>query len=577
MINNKNKTLKRKRKQLIPTIIWDILVNKNIKIVFGVPSSSMDLILNYIPKQIQWINVGIELQNGFISQVYGSLTDNVGILFVGTGPGIATAFSAIKNAESENKPMLIITSYIKKNENNLQYWDIEKVSKTIVNHVFVVKKSSQLKEMLLLAYETAKINSTGVIFIIDEDVLSENKETLTILNKNVVNQHEPSEYFLNKTIKDLSKLNNTKLLVVIGTTNFKSDYTYIYDFIKKNNVPYVTTWKARTIYNSGLYCGRVGSLGNHSANYALYKCDNILIIGTMVENLRYNDKEFHYDLFSIPLITKNKSIYIINYKNNSILSNTKLYIYKNLKYILNKINIQVNNDWLTQLNKSTSVLLFDLPKISLLEKYAFIASNIYNLHKLDIPVTTGVGNHWYAIGKYMKINNPYSWESDCNWVSIGVGIAHGIGMYYATKKPVWVFEGDGGIIFSANNLIYLLNHMDLPITVTIFINHIYGAIVSSYIIKGLDPKNVTNNVENNFFLSMLPNSYIFEDLEKYYDFLNKNPISHKLRFIIINLGKKPESSNVYEINLNEKYQHYLKNDMFNEIINSKLVLFENKN
>jgi len=76
---------------------------------------------------------------------------------------------------------------------------------------------------------------------------------------------------------------------------------------------------------------------------------------------------------------------------------------------------------------------------------------------------------------------------------------------------------------------------------------------------------------------MLPNSYIFEDLEKYYDFLNKNPISHKLRFIIINLGKKPESSNVYEINLNEKYQHYLKNDMFNEIINSKLVLFENKN
>jgi acetolactate synthase-1/2/3 large subunit len=95
-------------------LISKLLLSKNIKIVFGVPSSSIDGILNYIPSQIKWVNTGLELQNGFISQVYGSYTNNVGILFTGTGPSIATAISSIKNAECENKPLLVITTFEKR-------------------------------------------------------------------------------------------------------------------------------------------------------------------------------------------------------------------------------------------------------------------------------------------------------------------------------------------------------------------------------------------------------------------------------------------------------------------------------
>ena len=38
---------------------------------------------------------------------------------------------------------------------------------------------------------------------------------------------------------------------------------------------------------------------------------------------------------------------------------------------------------------------------SFLTQGAIILSNEKN--NLDIPVTTGVGNHWYAIGKYMNL------------------------------------------------------------------------------------------------------------------------------------------------------------------------------
>lgn len=570
----KTKTLKKRTIYINSKLLWDILLSKSIKFVFGLPSSSIDGILNYIPKQIQWINVGIELQNGFIAQVYGSYNNNVGILIVGTGPGIATAISSIKNAEFENKPLLVITTYDKKLV-DFQYWNITNISKTMIKYVFHVKKSSEMKETMLLAYEIAKINNTCVLLIINIDILSEKTESLGLSIPKINYIKEQSESYISKTKVDLAKINNTKLLVIIGKTNNRADHDTIHNFIKHNNLPYVNTWKARTIYNTGLYCGRIGSLGNHSANYALCNCDTILLIG-MVDEIQYNYTEYHYDIFSIPFINKNKRIYIINYKNINIPKNIQLYVYPYLNTILDVLSIQTNHEWLINLHKTTKILLFDLPRISLLEKYAYIASQVHRNNKLDIPVTTGVGNHWYSMGKYMNMITPNCWESDCIWASIGTGIANGLGIYYATKKPVWVFEGDGGLLFSANNLFYLLNNIHIPLTITIFVNHLYGAIYSSYIIKGYTT-NQTNNVDSIPYINLLPNCHIFEDLSKYFEYLNRNPVSNTLRFIIINLGKNNENSNVYEINMNSNYERYLKNNMYKEIIESKLVLSENSN
>jgi thiamine pyrophosphate-dependent acetolactate synthase large subunit-like protein len=445
---------------------------------------------------------------------------------------------------------------------------------------FHIKNSEDLKEKFLLAYETCRLNCTAVILTVDVDFLLSDCKKMEIPKKLIYKNNEINEK-LEKSIKkytsELSKLNNTKLLVILSKTNDSMDYKVINDFIKRNKLPYVTTWKFRVeLDNAGLYCGRIGSMGNHSANYALYNCENILLIGNMIEDLHFNRIEYHYDIFSIPFLNKSKNIFLLNYKegNNNFKGIKMSFIHPNLGLILNKISIQVNNDWLGILQKSNSYLLNHLPYISLLEQYAFLASKIHSNHKLDVPVTTGVGNHWYAIGKYMNFTIPNCWESDTNWASIGIGIANGLGIYYATKKPVWVFEGDGGLLFSANNLFYLLNNLDIPMTVTIFINHIYGAVYSSFIVKGFNPINGSNMVENISFINFLPNCHFFEDIQKYYSYLNKYPISNTLRFIVINLGKKFEESLIYQINFNKKYENYLKNSMFKEILESKMTLVE---
>ena len=175
---------------------------------------------------------------------------------------------------------------------------------------------------------------------------------------------------------------------------------------------------------------------------------------------------------------------------------------------------------------------------------------------MKIPVVTGVGNHWYAIGKYFNSTSLHCWSSSTLWASIGCGYCYGLGAYLATKKPIWIFEGDGGTLFSGNLLLYLINNTDLPITVTIFNNNEYGSVVEAF--HMLHYKNTLNSISrvNKIDYSILPNCHYFNDFKEYYTYLNKYPISNKLRFIILNIKQKIPDNNsfIYEIDItNNKY------------------------
>jgi hypothetical protein len=52
---------------------------------------------------------------------------------------------------------------------------------------------------------------------------------------------------------------------------------------------------------------------------------------------------------------------------------------------------------------------------------------------------------------------------------------------------------------------------------------------------------------------------IFNNLIEYQKYLNKNPTSNKLRFIIIIMSDKISDSHIYEIDVNKEYKTKLKN------------------
>jgi acetolactate synthase-1/2/3 large subunit len=543
-------------------ILWNCLQKNNITKIFGLPGGAITPLLSYLPNEIEWINLGNELQNGFVAQVYGKFSNNVGIVFYTTGPGIATAISSIKNAEIECKPLIVI-SYSTDSKEDFQAWDIKKIGKTIVKNIITVENISELEIKFQKAYDIAYNQKTVVIFLLNSDIQFNKKikfkNTLKITN---------SKTFSKDTIDKLKLLNNKKLLVVLEEYYHSENEDILFSFLKKNNIPYITTWNYRYHTPNTFYCGRSGSLGNHSANYATYHATHLLLIGTSLENIK---DVFFKNKFNLLFNLENKNITVLTYKTPKILLDNETVLIMKDFHVLKDLEIKPNKKWLQTLKKSNDILLTQLPVISLLEKYSSISSEIYKNQNLDINVTTGVGNHWYAIGKYMDINNVYSWESATMWASIGVGMTNGIGMYNANQKPVWIFEGDGGFIFSASCFLYLLANKHLPITVFLFVNNLYGAVSTHSIIDNLSPSK-TNNVFIINLIKSFENTKVFNNEKDFKSFLTKNPVSKSLRFIIINLGNHPIDSNVYEIDINSIYKKVLKNSLFNEILNTKQVL-----
>lgn len=280
-----------------------------------------------------------------------------------------------------------------------------------------------------------------------------------------------------------------------------------------------------------------------SADYALRHATHLLLAGNISSELQTPTKE----KFSLMYTEHAKRIH-----------------YQEVE------SVTPNPTWLAKLQQSIHHLQGDLPRLSLLERYAYIASSIYKQQKLTIPVCTDVGNHWYAIGKYMEMEEPL-FESTTTWASIGTGMASSIGMYYAMKCPIWCFMGDGGTLFGSSDLLYLLNHPHLPITVTLYINHIYGSIFEDVQVKQ-DAVNEIVSVPTISILKQLPNCHFFKKEEAYASYLSAHPSSDKLRFIVISLPK-PDDSNVYQIQADAAYEQHILHDRFQEMVQTPLILY----
>ena len=417
-------------------LLWQILKNNNITMVYGLPGGGITNILNYLPSDIKWINVGHELQNGFLASVYGYYTNNVGVLFTTYGPGIATALSAFKNAEDENLPLLLISTIIPNSSpDDFQYWDIINIGNKI-GKTYYIENVYEMEQKFMEAYNTAKHSSIGVMIIINYHILLQpaysNKYSVNTNSINANNYIINIKRYYDNIITDITRtMSQTKILIILGKGKF-INYTTLINFIQKNNLPYVTVWKQRLEIPNTCYCGRLGTLGHHSANYAAYNATHILIIGDLSGSLR---SSFYSGKFTAVLFNKNANIYtLVNRKIDTSFYSKQTYIVNSFEYILQNLNFTANSNWIRFLNTSNSKLLIDLPAISQLEKYCYAASNVYKKNNLNIPVTTGVGNHWYAIGKYMNIPCENSFESSTNWASIGIGIVNGIGLYHALKK-----------------------------------------------------------------------------------------------------------------------------------------------
>ena len=115
----------------------------------------------------------------------------------------------------------------------------------------------------------------------------------------------------------------------------------------------------------------------------------------------------------------------------------------------------------------------------------------------------------------------------------------------------------------------------MPITVTIFVDDKYAAVIAGYEMVDYDKNNVSNIVPYINWSDILPKdrTFIFDDEQTYETYLTENSTFDSVRFILLKINSKEENnSDIYEINFSETYLNNCASSNFDKIIDSEMVL-----
>ena len=198
--------------------------------------------------------------------------------------------------------------------------------------------------------------------------------------------------------------------------------------------------------------------------------------------------------------------------------------------------------------------------------------------------------------KYFYPSTHNKFEISIRWGHIGCSLPIAYGKYLSNREPSWVIAGDGGTLDGLGMLSFCINQqengIDIPITMFIFVDGYYSAVVA-----GLEKLNLINdeNVDN---LTLEKDPYISSvkvpninwekmvpsDMLKIINnpselnyFIKNTEISKKFQVILLKINKNEKlknimNSSIKEINFSKEMENALKNNQFDKVKKIPLVL-----
>src|SRR5688500_14007942 len=99
------------------------LESEGVEYIFGLPGEeNNDLMFSLLNSKIKFILVRHEQGAAFMADVYGRLTQNVGVCLSTLGPGATNLITGVANANMDRSPILAITGHNNSNLHHINYY-----------------------------------------------------------------------------------------------------------------------------------------------------------------------------------------------------------------------------------------------------------------------------------------------------------------------------------------------------------------------------------------------------------------------------------------------------------------------
>lgn len=497
--------------------IIEFLLANGIDTIFTLSGGFIGPILNSISLyKINYYCLCTEQACAMAADAYYRISGKPSCLLITNGPGASNTFTGVIGAFQDSIPIFVISGNVPLNQSvgsqklplrqlGVQELNIMPIIETFTNYCVTVNKKEDVVELLNEALNKCIFKRGGPVWVelpLDiQNASIENTNIPIVVKASIMPRPNIDFAYL------ISKIKQSKRpLILIGNGIGLSKTEDVFNkILEKIRLPVVSSWLGKDIIinNNPLFYGNIGILGQRFSNFAVQKCDLLIILGCRlnITHIGYDVSGFSKDSYKIMVDIDsselNKNTISIDYKIND-----------NLHGFLNEFNNYVDENQINELpeyNTWKQKLYYWKNKypnydteIDLegdVNSYYF-SKNLSLKLKPNTTVITDTGSSSFSIFQSLQINEKnIRLFSSCGQCSMGFGLPGSIGAYIADqKKETIVIAGDGGFQMNIQELQTLI-HYNIPVKIFILNNNGYLAI--KLMQQNLFNKNyVASNIES---------------------------------------------------------------------------------
>jgi len=280
-------------------LIVKCLETEGVEYIFGIPGEETnDLMISLLDSKINFVLVRHEQAAAFMADMYGRLTQKVGVCVATLGPGATNLTTGVANANMDRSPLVAITGqtdtdYLHKEAH--QNMDAVTMFKPITKWRWSVRNADSIPEIIRRAFKIALEEKAGSVHLeIPQDIAKMVSE-IGPINFQQVLRSRPNIELIRKAAKLILKARLPIVLVGNGCIRGRASSS-IRKFVETTGICSMNTFMAKGVISdkSQRHLHTIGIREADHALIAMKEADLVIAIG--YDLVEYSPKNWNRDL-----------------------------------------------------------------------------------------------------------------------------------------------------------------------------------------------------------------------------------------------------------------------------------------
>jgi acetolactate synthase I/II/III large subunit len=272
---------------------------EGVEYIFGIPGEeTSDLIMSLLDSKIKFILVRHEQAAAFMADMYGRLTQKVGVCLSTLGPGATNLTRGVANANMDRSPILVITGQTDTDflhKESHQNMDAVAMFKPITKWRWSIRNADSIPEIVRRAFKIALEEKAGAVHLeLPQDIAKIESDIKPIMTQQVY-RSRPNEELIEKAANLILESKTPILLVGNGCIRGRPSL-YVRKFVEKTGICSMNTFMAKGVISdkSDRHLHTIGIREADHASIAMREADLVIAIG--YDLVEYSPKHWNGSL-----------------------------------------------------------------------------------------------------------------------------------------------------------------------------------------------------------------------------------------------------------------------------------------